>query len=141
MLDLDDVRTEPRQQLRRERHRRHLLEREHPHAVERLPVLRGALVGDVAYSQPNSSIAGRPTVYGLPRRTGKFCNFCLLDRRAHQKERVDRIDLAFDLDRTERFDTDRVAEELACRFADDDLTGWRERLRVATQGSRCRRWR
>ncbi len=141
MLDLHDVRTEARQQLRRERHRRHLLEREHPHAVERLPVLLRALVGDVAYSQPNSSIAGRPTVYGLPLRDRQVLRYAYSTGVRTSRNARDRIDLAFDLDRTERFDTDRVAEEVAGRFADDDLTGWRERLRVGTRGSRCRRWR
>ena len=101
VLDLHDVGTEPRQQLRRERHRRHLLEREHPHAIERLPVLRGALVGDVAYSQP----APRSAVARLCRAAAAHRQVVpTRTRRAHQPERAHRIVLALDLDGAERFD-------------------------------------
>ena len=51
MLDLHDVGAEARQHLRRERHRRHLLEREHAHAVERLAVLLCLAVRDVTHAQ------------------------------------------------------------------------------------------
>ena len=57
MLDLHDVGAEAREHLRRERHRGHLLEREHPHAVERLAVLLCLAVGDITYAQPVLALA------------------------------------------------------------------------------------
>ena len=58
-LDLHHVGTEARQELRRVRQRLHLLEREHAHAVERLPVLRRFLVRHVAELAP-SPLRRRP---------------------------------------------------------------------------------
>jgi hypothetical protein len=51
VLDLHDVGAEAREHLRRERHRRHLLEREHAYTIERLAVLLCLAVGDVTHAQ------------------------------------------------------------------------------------------
>ena len=128
MLDLHDVGAEAGEHLRRERHRRHLLEREHSYTVERLAVLLCLAVPDITQAQRILALAAGGRFLGGDRQ---------------EPERLDRFVLALDLDASERLDDGRVTEQRSGALADHDLTGWREPFesrcqvdRVANRGER-----